>query len=217
MNWREFISSIVGALAWPAALFAVLYVLRKPLGTLLTNFRPKQARYRGLEVDFASEVEEAEELAEAAELPATGTPIGGPENAPRHAMLVREAPRAAVLETWLGVEAEMKRLGEIYGVRPSVHALKAEGAISAELGALIRQLRELRNEAVHRDEFAVTQEEAERYAETAAALLPRFASRARQPRKGCDREAARRTHRTASSSESPVRLGCHERTRTRWI
>lgn len=170
MNWREFISSIVGALAWPAALFAVLYVLRKPLGTLLTNLRPKQARYRGLEVDFGSEVEEAEELAEAAELPATGTPIGGPENAPRHAMLVREAPRAAVLETWLGVEAEMKRLGEIYGVKPSVHALKAQGAISAELGALIRQLRELRNEAVHRDEFAVTQEEAERYAETCGRL-----------------------------------------------
>jgi hypothetical protein len=168
VGWLDFISSMVGSLAWPAAVVAVIFIVRRPLRTLLANLRPKQMRYRGMEVDFESKVEALVDAAEAAELPAAEEATATSETDLRLALLVREAPRAAVLESWLAVETELGKLAEAYGVKSTVHALKAAGAVSQELGDLVRQLRELRGAAVHAGEFAISESEAKQYAEACA-------------------------------------------------
>jgi hypothetical protein len=61
-----------------------------------------------MELDFESRVEAVADAAEEANLPAAEVEKALSETDPRLALLVRAAPRAAVLESWLAVETELR-------------------------------------------------------------------------------------------------------------
>jgi len=157
MGWLQFTSSVIHALAWPAAVAALVITLRHPLGRLLGGVRT--LRYKEFQADLAP----LEVLAEEAKLPdVTGGEAASP--IPLHA---REEPRAAVIEAWLLVETEMRRLAQSFGLDRSVTSLVANGLITRDVGAIIRNLRVLRDRAVHEPNFRISQDEAERYWELA--------------------------------------------------
>jgi hypothetical protein len=164
MGWLDFISNVIDALAWPAAIVALVVVLRAPLGELIGGVR--RLRYREWQADFGKEVEHVEKLAKEAELPGVPVDQRG-RREPTGPALARKEPRAAVIESWLLVETEGSRLARRYGLDGSVSSLVERGLITSDVGAIIRDLRELRHRAVHDPDFRISQDEAEKYAELA--------------------------------------------------
>src|SRR5215207_8632055 len=102
MDWLSFAAALVKALAWPLTVLGIFLVLRRPL----TGLVPLLARlkFKDLELDFGRRLAEAS--AEAATLPgippAAALPAGSDEVLLR---LATDAPRAAILEAWLRLEA----------------------------------------------------------------------------------------------------------------
>jgi hypothetical protein len=164
MGWLDFISNVIQALAWPAAIVALVVVLRVPLGELIGGVRT--LRYKEWQADFGMAVDHVEELAKEAELPGVPVDERG-RREPTVPALARKEPRAAVIESWLLVESELSRLARRHGLDGSVSALVVSGLITREVGAIIRDLRELRYRAVHDLDFRISQDEAEKYAELA--------------------------------------------------
>jgi hypothetical protein len=91
MDALQFTSSLVGSLAWPSVVLAIVVALRKPLSDLLPLLQ--RLKYKDLELDFGKRVEElraevAEELPQQAEPPVSPTPersalYGEPSKHPR--------------------------------------------------------------------------------------------------------------------------------------
>jgi hypothetical protein len=179
VGWLDFVSRLVDALAWPAAIVAVVVILRRPIGRLLD--RIKGARYRGVEFDLG-EVEE--EIKRTRLPPAPGGAGDGSFEGQRTEELVRVAPRAAVIDAWLSVERELDNLSGQLGLSGSVSALEESGAITSDLARLIRDLRRLRGEAVHAEDFEISPNEARAYADATA----RVAAALRRARKGSTTE-----------------------------
>src|SRR5205807_112949 len=130
-------------------------------------------------------IEKAEAEAEAAALPSAASAIAGSANeATSEAATSSEAalltlaeisPRAAVVEAWLLVEHELRKLAELHGVRSTMprqatRELAAQGAIPRGLTGLIANLSDLRNEAVHNSDAAIATDDAVRYVELATRI-----------------------------------------------
>jgi|GEM_PF-5664219 len=56
MNWLEFISSIIESLAWPAALFGILFLFRAKAAALLPYIG--KLRYKEFELEFRESMRE---------------------------------------------------------------------------------------------------------------------------------------------------------------
>jgi hypothetical protein len=177
MNVLQFIASLVGSLAWPAVVFGVALVLRKPLGDLLPLLQ--HIRYKDLELEFGKRVEELQaEVAE--ELPAPGEAAATAE--PERAALLKLAeisPRAAVLEAWRAVEAaalkaarrlEPDEPGRTMSSYEAIRYLERSGKLDRAIAGPLQELRMLRNEAAHAPEFALRRESALEYASLAERL-----------------------------------------------
>jgi len=179
----------VKALAWPGAVVTALLVVRRPLLRLIPTIR--HFKYGSLELDFERGLEEAEQKAEAAQLPPpTPSPAalaGGLDPrllAPQ--VVARAYPRAAVLEAWLLVEDALQRaalqrgLGSIRNfTRKQLEHLVQQGVLPEEAVGLVEQLRRLRNEAAHAVDFAPTPEQAQHYTELAERLVKLVEQRTR--------------------------------------
>ncbi|MDQ5822243.1 MAG: hypothetical protein M3540_12455 [Actinomycetota bacterium] len=160
LNWLEFIASIIGSLAWPAAFVVALAVFRTPLGKLIE--RIKGARFKGVEFDLT----EVQEEIEAADLPEPAPDQAA--QAARTEALARVDPRSAVISAWIPVETELRLLSEQHELRGRVKDLEKAGVITAELARIVRDLRRLRHEAVHASEFDISETEARKYQEATA-------------------------------------------------
>lgn len=173
MDWVGFIASIVGSLAWPGALVALVLILRTPIRGLLPLLQ--RLKYKELEIEFGRRVEEVkQELAQ--ELPPGAVqPIS---DASRDALLrlAEVSPRAAVLEAWREVElaaleAARKVGGDKFRERPftleAIRILERSESLDRNVMGLLRDLRGLRNQAAHAPDFALTKESAIDYAQTA--------------------------------------------------
>lgn len=55
MDWLQFVSSVIGALAWPAAVITIIAQLRAPLGKLVPLIRT--LKYKDLQIDVGQELE----------------------------------------------------------------------------------------------------------------------------------------------------------------
>ena len=64
MTRLEFIAAVIDSLAWPAVVIMTVVLLRRPLAGLLPLLR--RVKYKELEVEFAQEVKELRQEAEAA-------------------------------------------------------------------------------------------------------------------------------------------------------
>lgn len=178
MDWLTFTAKLVDALAWPAVVFFVFLVLRKPLLGLLPQVR--KFRFKEFEAEFDRGITEiqarmADELPlEAAELPA-------PESIEiRLGNLASIAPSAAVMEAWKQVEAAAKLLISSHGHSIDYQVSAPYSLIERTLGRgdliepkkvkIFRELRQLRNKVAHADQYEPTADQAVEYVHAAMAL-----------------------------------------------
>jgi hypothetical protein len=173
----ETIANIIIGLAWPAVTLWLAYLLRPEIKTLLE--RLSALKVAGGEAVFGKSLERAE--SEAIQLPKDVLPTDDNTDgiAEKLGMLRRIAeisPRAAIMEAWTLIETaalpmavpadNKRRIPPIH----FLHHVVTTAKLSQESANLIISLRNLRNQAAHLPDFALTSEEAERYLELAVTV-----------------------------------------------
>lgn len=173
MDWLTFIASLIESLAWPTAVVLLVWVLRRPLNALLPLLQ--HLRYKEFEIDFGRQVGEVSEDI-ARKLPGE-TVLTLPSD--EEARLADISPRLAVLEAWIQVEtatlgaaraAGNEGLQNKAGAFQALRILEQHGSLDPGIVSLIRVLQELRNEAAHAPDFALSKESALEYAASARAV-----------------------------------------------
>ena len=159
------IQSIAG-LAWPAAFVLAVYLFREKLTELLPRLRVK---HKDWEASFRLEQaeKEAAALPPAPDQPADAAPT--PEEVDRFEQLVKASPRAAVLELRRDLENAVRMAAIAQNLptkNPSmlsdVRALRSKGLLTAEVSAILDDLRSVGNSAAHGD-AEITESEARRF------------------------------------------------------
>jgi hypothetical protein len=163
MNALEFIASIIGSLAWPAAIVMLVLLLRTPLRKLLHELT--RFRYGDVEIDFGREVQMLEDQAKTAGLKLpdkTALPeakVRDPSQIIAEASrLADDFPEPAIGLAWTAVEHElMEALTRLkiaalpvpMAPGKSIELLHDRGFIDDQTRDLLNRMRNLRNAAVH--------------------------------------------------------------------
>lgn len=156
---------LVEALAWPITTICIVLILRGKINDLIMRMR--SFKYSGGEAQFDAAMVEAQVEVAGLQLDQKlAHPSAETQSQREHLrQLAQTSPRAAILEAWLLLEKTANEIGltesgePLYAVLPRY--LHAAG-ISAP-GILFAKLQVLRNQAVKLPNFAVSQEDAERY------------------------------------------------------
>jgi hypothetical protein len=179
MDWLQFIASIIGSLAWPAAMVLVVLLLRRAIFSVLPRLR--RLKYGDAEAEFGEKLEQVEE--EIAELPApTSLPKKVEQTVQRLDDIGDFSNNSAVFVAWLSIESAILNLARAANaLAPNMPALRAaeillkRQLIDHATFHAIRDLAALRNIAVHPSYVRlITQEEVDRFrglAEKVAAVL----------------------------------------------
>ena len=181
MDILTFLATIIGALAWPAAVVIVVMLLRRPLTELIPAIT--QLKYKEFEISFKKQLEEVEEKFES--LPEGGPKAGpspeiSPEPLPKtHGELLERltelSPTVAILESWRNVERTMDLYFKSKGIeRPKswqtiMGHLDYDPNFPPKLIAAYQELRLLRNRAAH-DRGNQTAGDAKKFSELADRL-----------------------------------------------
>ncbi len=162
MDWLTFASTVIASLAWPAVVVVAAFTLREPAKSLVKLLT--KLKYGDLELSFERKVEKLEQSASDAlppEVPTTSPQK--PVLTPEVATLAESSPRAAIIEAWVRVSAAalsaLKRKG--VALPPGKQhppllierSLAESGLLTEEQLGLLRQLRNMRNSAVHGSSF----------------------------------------------------------------
>ena len=178
MDWKTFVTKILSESAWPAVVLVCILLLRRPLSHLLPLLRT--AKYKDFELHFGQKLEELERRADAAKLPEP-EPRPGIRDVPaslgdRMALIAAISPRAGIVEAWRHVDRALRSFMSSAD-KPAhlppgrlVAIMYKEGMLDAETIALIDELRQLRNEAAHADQFDLGPDQAQHYTDLAQRL-----------------------------------------------
>ena len=178
MDLLTFISQMISALAWPAAVLVLVFAMRKPVSEALSILR--KLRFRDLELEFDRQVTELKQTA------AAGL-MRGEEEEPQRQLreqlmrLASASPEAAVVEAWRHVE---NRLVDLARAR-AFDAAPATWVMPLVLGALmmgknlinepqyatLRSLKHLRDQVTHGRGIQITASEALEYIDVAVWLV----------------------------------------------
>ena len=191
-----FIASLVASLAWPLTVLIVAFIFKKPIKSLLSEI--KRLKYKELAIDFGERVEEvrieAEQVLPQAPAAPTGLEVtvsdtisvGSREEVSfrttentaietqwteRFRQLADLHPAAAILESWLDLETELRAVAEIRGISDSRriptsrigNELRERGIWNEETFNIFARLRELRNTVVHTRAGSITPAQALEY------------------------------------------------------
>jgi hypothetical protein len=174
MNWLEFLSSIIDSLVWPAFILWLLYLLRDELPAIARSI--KKLRYKDLELEFEKSAQEIVAKAKSS-LPDSPKNIqfSGQSHDELEEYLVsiaELAPRSAILEAWLVVEAAAVDVAKKKGIssfksHPGpmrlLNYLVKGDLLNEDQQVVFEQLRNLRNEAVHVADVEFTQKAVDSY------------------------------------------------------
>jgi Domain of unknown function (DUF4145) len=182
LSWLEFTASVIGSLAWPAAIVICVLLFRKRLISLLPLLK---VRHQDWEARFDKAETEALQIPPpAVEAPPT------PEERRRFEEIARLSPRAAILELRAALDTAIRGLAEQAGLSAAqrgsltglIRQLRVEDRIDPATSALLDDLRAIGNRAAHpvegQEDFSL--DEAYRYRDlTERALASIEQSRAR--------------------------------------
>lgn len=178
MNWLEFFAKIIDSLAWPASFLWVLYILRGELPAIARSL--KKLKYKDLELEFEKSAQEVVERARSA-LPEASKDIqlsgqSQDELIDRLVSISELAPRSAILEAWLVVEAAAVDVAKKKGIssfkthpgpmRLRDYLVKGD-LLNKDQQVVFEQLRNLRNEAVHVSDAEFTRKAVDDYVASA--------------------------------------------------
>ena len=164
MGWMSFVASLIQSAAWPLAVFALVYLLRKPLAEAVSQ-RLLRLKAGPLEAEFDREaVAVREEVRQIPEVAAVEPRDGPVSLADELAPLILISPASAVMQAFMRIEQRLVELLESAGQydtkRPFFElAMMASRSdlINPETLKAIDGLRSLRNLVAHgtRDEIGV--------------------------------------------------------------
>jgi hypothetical protein len=179
MDWLTFFANIVSSMAWPTAAVLAALALRMPLQQLFALLT--KLRYGDLELNFERSAERLDTKAAAALPPTDSGAAPAPTLiSPEVASLAEKSPRAAIVESWIHLSSAALRALKRKGVAAPTgkhvapqaieHAIGEAGLLDEGQLQLLRQLRNMRNAAVHGPEFALEPGAALNYVATANRL-----------------------------------------------
>jgi len=185
MDTLSFVVELVKAGAWPAALIVAILLLRRPLTGLLPLL--EELKYKDISLKFREKLSEAKASLPSASSEKSALPVPDDQEQGMLLQLARWAPRAAVTEAWRRLEDAILVLSVSRGQIPSKEvarnhsrlgiAMQAIGVFSEADEVAFRKLRELRNQAAHGPEFALSEADAEEYIRLVGSLLGKVRSR----------------------------------------
>lgn len=178
----DVVVQLIGVLAWPAAAVVIVLLLKRPLSEAFG--RLSKLRYKELEAEFRETLRQLEappspSMPEPEEFDDWNPQLRDRKN--ELYKLAHMSPRAAIMEAWLDVEAQVRRSAGYLDLDPAgdVASLveKMRDKLKRVPGSLpgrIRELRKLRNVAVHETQLGLPLNEVMQYvfvAEHLAATL----------------------------------------------
>jgi hypothetical protein len=183
MNSLEFIASIIDSLAWPAALFSVIFFFRGKVPELIPYIN--KLKYKEFELEFRESVRELGAEAKALEGERATEPPEDPNVADQLYALAEISPRAAILEAWLGVEShaamalrsrEVATDEELRKLAPMrlARLIESTTTLNDEELKIFHKLRELRNRAVHLGDPDLTAQDVAEYIDLSFFLIRQF-------------------------------------------
>ncbi len=154
---------------WALTLLITIALLRKPLGNLIG--KSKQVKYKDLEITFEQDIRQIEDGIRQENLPRVD------ESATHKDVDLLElasiAPKAAVQEAWQQIEQRshallQERKLSIPADSPTPHKaiellLIEHDLLNDNKARVFRELRQLRNKAVHADNYRVSSKQAAEY------------------------------------------------------
>ena len=177
MDALTFIAKIIESIAWPVAAVILVMLLKAEIQSLLPFI--KRLKAGPLEAEFERELRELRTSVETEPAqPSTEKPLSTAEQ--KLLQLIEINPRSAILEAWQGVEAYARKLVIDLGIydpgsesRPlldTYRAIAKANLLPLEDLALFHELRSLRNQAAHAEDFNPTKEAALNYVQLANRL-----------------------------------------------
>ncbi len=190
----EHIVAIIDSLAWPITILIGLFVLRKSLIELLPQL--KKLKYKELEMEFEKGLDELSIKSQESKKRIEVTEKNQEEEETDYYLeQVKEAsPRAAILESWLGLEATAISTVQYFDLVPkgkrimfgtALKTLEQAEVLTKQDVANINDLRALRNKAVHEVDFPISEKEAAKFMEIARDQSELIAGEAWQKFGGC--------------------------------
>ena len=151
MDWKSFIASIVGSIAWPAVVAFILYLLKGQLAPLVQ--RLEELSFPGGKAKFIKELEEGRAKIEQLSIN-SAAPAREYEPAEERVKLAAEMPAAAIFLTYRDLERhllEIKGELDIQSVRPNniMRELFNRGYVDLLQVELFESLRKARNAIAH--------------------------------------------------------------------
>ncbi|MGY2361502.1 DUF4145 domain-containing protein [Pseudomonas azotoformans] len=166
MDWLQFLSSVIGSIAWPSAVVLLAILMRAPLGKLLPLIRT--LKYKDLQIDIGEQLEAVREKVgaegEAPDVASEEPPLSFKK-------LAQADPRAAILSAWIPVEIELNEIAKKIhvetrrGAMDLIGVLRRHGILDRLTSETLDQLRRIRNTAVHVTEESVSFDDAIHMAE----------------------------------------------------
>lgn len=170
----EYLVSIVDSLAWPFTVVFLAFLLKKPLNSLIPLV--DSFKYKDVEISFREKLLEAQ-----SEANASGIKSEAPEIEKEKILKLAEiSPASAIVEAWkeleIAAQERTKALSSIGGSfsnsknnRP-LDYLELTGALIPSTARAIRELRKLRNQAVHSEKLNISKESVIEYVSLAKAI-----------------------------------------------
>lgn len=162
MGWMEFISSLVGSLAWPVAAVVIALVFHKQIAGLLAKV--KTLKWGEAAVELSDQLDKVEDKARivAAEEPIVPQPLPLPDE--RFQALLAISPAAAILDAWAPVAKKVLALARAaYGnetkyltAGKAAEKLAKDNMLKPTTVSMILDLQKIRNEAAHHRDVSAT-------------------------------------------------------------
>lgn len=176
MDALTFVAKLIEHSVWPISAIFLLLILRQEIRSLLPHI--KKIKAGPVEAEFEREINEIKATAEAQlEL---GQDRAGTAEYQKLLQLVQINPRSAILEAWRDVEISSIRVVqnkalyvrecESHSPLAIIRVLNKERILSEEDVSLYYELRMLRNQAAHAEEFSPTHAAALNYVALANGL-----------------------------------------------
>jgi len=154
MDWKQFIASAIGSVAWPAAIVAIVYAFKDQLRILIVQIRRIGAA--GVNVELSEKVGEAVDAGEVVQVEKglVAPDVIGLD--PTLLQLAKSFPEAALIQSFKELEALILKLrARMPDDRPArnlyevLRALEKQKYIPLSVITLFQSLREARNVAAH--------------------------------------------------------------------
>ncbi len=163
MNTLEFISNLISAFAWPITVLIILVLLRHPLKRLVPLL--ERLKYKDFEISFREQLEAVRNSVES-----EGEKLSASGDLNKIIEIAKISPRAAIQETWKELELLAEKKLSAIDQKKTIKSKKAlqyfeySKVFPHYVAETIRELRQLRNQAIHAAEFSLTTDDAIEYA-----------------------------------------------------